>query len=79
MCYISLQEEDLMSCFRGLDNQVIDLDKENKINLVFIKSKIIFYKYILRFLKICFFKIINYCFQIVWFEFFFVLMFIDFG
>lgn len=47
MCYISLQEEDLTSCFRGLDNQVIDLDKENKINLVFIKSKIIFYKYIL--------------------------------
>lgn len=49
MCYICLQEEDLMSCFRGLDNQVIDLDicNENKINLLFIKSKIIFYKYIL--------------------------------
>lgn len=62
MCYISLQEEDLTSCLRGLDNQVTDLDKENKINSAFIKSKIIFHKHILRSLKTCFSKTINYCF-----------------
>lgn len=58
MCYICLQEEDLTSCFRGLDNQVTDLDtcNENKINSSFIKSKIIFHKHILQSLKTCFFQ-----------------------
>lgn len=81
MCYISLQEEDLTSCLRGLDNQVTDLDtcNENKINSSFIKSKIIFHKHILQSLKTCFSKTINYCFQIVQFEFFPVLMFTDLG
>lgn len=81
MCYISLQEEDLTSCLRGLDNQVTDLDtcNENKINSSFIKSKIISHKHILQSLKTCFSKTINYCFQIVQFEFFPVLMFTDLG
>lgn len=79
MCYVCLQEEDLTSCFRGLDNQVTDLDKENKINSAFIKSKIIFHKHILQSLKTCFSKTINHCFQTVRFEFFLVLMFTNLG
>lgn len=79
MCYISLQEEDLTSCFRGLDNQVTDLDNEIKINSSFIKSKIIFHKHILYSLKTCFPETIYDCFQIKRFKFFLLLMFTDLG